>query len=66
MALLLCATTNNKEADDERKGANGVDDTPHANSPSPGCSTKNSSCDIATNPSVDDERQSRDVTEEQT
>jgi hypothetical protein len=66
MALLLCTMTNDEETDNERKGADGVNYAPHANSPSPGCSAKHSSCDIATDPGVDDEGQSRDVTEEQT
>lgn len=64
--LLLGAVGDDHEADDERSGADGVDDAPHADTPSPGRDAQNSFSDITANPSVDDEGQSGDVTEEET
>lgn len=64
--LLLGAVGDNHEADDERSGADGVDDAPHANTPSPGRDAQDSFSDITADPGVDDEGQSGNVTEEET
>ena len=64
--LLLGAMGDDHEADDERSGADGVDDAPHANSPSPGRGAQDSFSDVAADPGVDDEGQGGDVTEEET
>lgn len=59
-------TADDGEADDEREGTDGVDDAPHANSPSPSSGTHDGLGDITTDPCVDDEWKSGDITEKET
>lgn len=65
-AGLLCSAVGNEERREDRDGTDGVDDAPHANTPSPGGCCEHSRRHITTHPCVDDERCCGNEGEEET
>ena len=64
-ALAASAARDEPQAEDERQGADGIDDAPHADAPVPGGGAQDSLGDVAADPGVDDEGQGGQVAEEE-